>query len=132
MSKRRIAIFDRQTGSVLQELEGPERHVQAAILRLPATKDFLDLEPGVVATGRRVLDGQIVDAKPSVEAALKAIRMKRDQLLGGCDWTQASDAPVNRNAWAKYRQALRDITETTDPHNPIWPTPPNAKKGTKT
>ncbi len=38
------------------------------------------------------------------------VRDKRDSLLQSSDWTQLSDAPVNKAAWATYRQALRDIT----------------------
>jgi hypothetical protein len=57
---------------------------------------------------------------------LRPIRTKRDALLAASDWTQTSDAPVDSKAWAKYRQALRDLPELiTDPTQPItWPTPP--------
>lgn len=55
------------------------------------------------------------------------LRMKRDHLLRESDWTQVADAPVNKPAWASYRQALRDLPENTeDPANPIWPTPPES------
>lgn len=37
------------------------------------------------------------------------VREKRDHLLTGTDWTQVADAPVDQQAWAVYRQALRDI-----------------------
>lgn len=54
-------------------------------------------------------------------------RSRRDILLSACDWTQVADAPVDREAWAAYRQSLRDVT-TQDgfPLNIIWPTPPNS------
>ena len=39
-----------------------------------------------------------------------AMRGTRNQLLTSCDWTQVEDAPINKAAWAAYRQALRDIT----------------------
>lgn len=39
------------------------------------------------------------------------IRIKRNTLLSNSDWTQLEDAPVDKAAWATYRQALRDITE---------------------
>ena len=38
------------------------------------------------------------------------VRAKRNQLLIETDWTQVADAPVNKEAYATYRQALRDIT----------------------
>jgi len=32
-----------------------------------------------------------------------------------------------KQAWLDYRQALRDLPgNTTDPENPVWPTPPGA------
>lgn len=56
---------------------------------------------------------------------LLPLRNKRNVLLSASDWTQVSDAPVDKAAWAEYRQTLRDLPEnTTDPENPVWPTPP--------
>ena len=40
------------------------------------------------------------------------MRAVRNDLLSQSDWTQLPDAPVNREAWAKYRQALRDFPAT--------------------
>jgi len=37
------------------------------------------------------------------------IRLWRDRELASTDWTQLPDAPVNQNAWAAYRQGLRDL-----------------------
>lgn len=53
-----------------------------------------------------------------------AVRAERNEKLAACDWTQLPDAPVDREAWATYRQELRDITLQSDPFNIIWPTPP--------
>jgi len=54
------------------------------------------------------------------------IRFKRNQLLKDSDWTQVADAPVDKEAWATYRQELRDITSQTGfPDNIIFPSPPN-------
>lgn len=53
------------------------------------------------------------------------LRAKRDRLLAASDWTQVPDAPVDQQAWATYRQSLRDLpANTTDPRNPVWPTRP--------
>ena len=63
------------------------------------------------------------------EAAWDALRAQRDVRLFACDWTQLSDAPLTtdeKTAWTAYRQELRDLPEnTTDPFNPVWPTPPD-------
>ena len=53
------------------------------------------------------------------------MRHQRDRLLAASDWTQHLDAPVDRAAWAAYRQALRDFPATWEP-GPIadFPNPP--------
>jgi hypothetical protein len=38
-------------------------------------------------------------------------REERNRRLAACDWTQVSDAPVHREAWAAYRQELRDLRQ---------------------
>ena len=43
---------------------------------------------------------------------LERMRLHRDRLLKESDWTQVADAPVDRQAWATYRQALRDFPAT--------------------
>jgi hypothetical protein len=37
------------------------------------------------------------------------MRLHRDRLLKESDWTQVADAPVDKEAWATHRQALRDF-----------------------
>lgn len=52
-------------------------------------------------------------------------RELRGELLSACDWTQLQDAPVDKEAWAAYRQALRDITDQPGfPHDVSWPKEP--------
>jgi len=59
------------------------------------------------------------------EVYWSSFRNERVKLLTASDWTQIPDAPVDKEAWAIYRQALRDLPQnTTDPKNPVWPEPP--------
>jgi hypothetical protein len=59
------------------------------------------------------------------EQQATSIRNTRNQLLKESDWTQISDATVNKEIWLTYRQALRDITTQEGfPFNVIWPTQP--------
>jgi hypothetical protein len=52
-------------------------------------------------------------------------RKRRNKLLSASDWTQVEDAPVDKAAWATYRQALRDISAQTGfPWAVVWPTQP--------
>ena len=37
------------------------------------------------------------------------IRLWRNEQLSKSDWTQLVDSPVDKSAWAEYRQALRDL-----------------------
>jgi hypothetical protein len=47
---------------------------------------------------------------------LERMRKHRDRLLVASDWTQTTDDPTgNRDAWATYRQALRDFPSTWTP-----------------
>jgi len=53
------------------------------------------------------------------------VRTERNRLLQASDWTQLPDVPLTtKEAWAAYRQALRDVTLQPDPFNIVWPTPP--------
>lgn len=71
------------------------------------------------------LNQNVIDARETSEA-WDLLRSIRDSLLASTDWTQASDAPVDKTEWATYRQALRDLpANTTDPSNPTWPTKPS-------
>ena len=67
---------------------------------------------------------ELIDGQP-----LKELRTKRNTLLEQTDRYATLDYPHSNLAvqqtWFDYRQALRDLpTETEDPSNPIWPTPP--------
>jgi len=79
-----------------------------------------------------VVDGAVVDIPAStieqeeIDRAWIDLRGSRDRRLQSTDWTQVPDAPVDSQAWATYRQALRDLPDNTeDPRNPVWPTKPN-------
>jgi hypothetical protein len=55
----------------------------------------------------------------------KSVRTQRGDKLKDSDWTQVSDAPVDKAAWATYRQALRDVTQQSGfPWTITWPTQP--------
>ena len=59
------------------------------------------------------------------EEQAKAVRQQRGEKLKETDWTQVADAPVDKAAWATYRQALRDVTAQAGfPWNVEWPTQP--------
>lgn len=43
------------------------------------------------------------------EQKWEQIKLWRNSELALTDWTQLTDAPVDKAAWATYRQALRDL-----------------------
>lgn len=61
------------------------------------------------------------------------IRARRNSKLASCDWTQLPDNNLTdqaKQAWADYRQNLRDFMSTLpspvpNDYRPIWPTKPN-------
>lgn len=60
-----------------------------------------------------------------IASAAASARAERDRRLAACDWTQVADAPVDRAAWADYRQALRDVPDQPGfPDVIAWPEEP--------
>lgn len=63
-----------------------------------------------------------------VEQLYESLRRQRNKLLLESDWTQLADAPLTsdkKQEWATYRQALRDLPNTVDINNIVYPTAPN-------
>jgi hypothetical protein len=101
-----------------------------------------DLDPAMVPDGGHWIEGahdrfsrwendQVVLFTQSeidaaeIEEAWPELRRERNRRLSVSDWTQTMDAPVDRAAWAAYRQTLRDLpANTADPRAPQWPSPP--------
>jgi hypothetical protein len=70
------------------------------------------------------------EAKPTPtalteEQLTEQVRAERNELLTTSDWTQVDDSPVDKSAWATYRQLLRDVpTQAGFPNTITWPTSP--------
>jgi hypothetical protein len=55
----------------------------------------------------------------------KVVRDDRNKRLADCDWTQLPDSPADHEAWAAYRQDLRDVTAQVGfPWDITWPEQP--------
>ena len=75
------------------------------------------------------LDAEGVALRDAEQA--KNVRQMRDQKLKDSDWTQLADSPVDKAAWATYRQALRDLPNTNGfPWDMAWPKAPDAVEET--
>ena len=88
----------------------------------------------------KIVNGQVIPLTDEEETAFVAanaagvldepaskwarIRLKRDQLLAASDWMANSDVTMS-DAWATYREALRDLPSTeSDPDDIVFPTEP--------
>lgn len=90
---------------------------------------------GPVFTDKPATDTEPAQTAAEQEAAYKAqkdaehaksVRDQRNIKLSESDWTQVADAPVDKQAWAAYRQALRDITAQPGfPWDVQWPSQPD-------
>lgn len=95
--------------------------------------DSLDFMPNLISgeTGGIgwLWDGSTLTAPTSPQKTADELqaeaRAQRDRLLSESDWTQVLDAPVDKSAWATYRQALRDIPQQAGfPVAITWPVKP--------
>lgn len=86
--------------------------------------DVQVLEDKVVAIYVAV-DKSQAEIDQETEQAWAYIRRQRNQLLAACDWTQLSDANVDKELWSIYRQSLRDVPQNfINPGDVVWPIPP--------
>ena len=69
--------------------------------------------------------------KEGLEKRKNELRVKRNRLLAGTDWTQTQDVQSNmtaeqRNEWSEYRSALRNMTDDySDPNMAVYPAMPD-------
>jgi hypothetical protein len=66
------------------------------------------------------------DEEVSDDLYLARMRHWRDKELARTDWTQVADAPTDKEAWATYRQSLRDLPASdSDPRKIELPSAPS-------
>jgi hypothetical protein len=97
-----------------------------------ATQKLVPCDP-VVENGWayvvKVEDKTAEEIAADVASKAAQLRAARDNALKLSDWTQLTDAPVNKTEWANYRQALRDLPNDENwpnvelPHDPNWVEP---------
>lgn len=126
--------------ALFQAFQGTETNLAGNTLELVITQDTpqydANTQNAVLATvpvlenAQWVLKWAVTDktaeelAQPTATQAAQ-VRAERNQKLAVSDWTQLADAPVDKAAWAAYRQALRDITTQAGfPWAVDWPVAP--------
>ena len=69
------------------------------------------------------------DEEVSDDLYLARMRHWRDKELARTDWTQVADAPTDKEAWATYRQSLRDLPASdSDPRKIELPSAPSGNQ----
>lgn len=130
LSTLRIATFYPSSTSKQSEYGGPWGS-SAEYTHLPIPEGT---DPTLVHFVRHPDSGDIVCKLDPVKVEAKrqadwtALRNERNRRLSASDWTQLPDVKLTetqKEAWAVYRQALRDITaELEEPSGVAWPSEP--------
>jgi hypothetical protein len=95
----------------------------------PANQNLNQLNPTLV-DGQWLQTWQVTAASAEeiaerLERKEAEVRQQRNELLSACDWTQLPDSPADHEAWATYRQELRDVTAQAGfPWDVVWPETP--------
>lgn len=72
-----------------------------------------------------VENGEILLRDRTQVVTWQSIRNSRNRLLKQSDYTQMPDWPGDKQAWAEYRQTLRDLPQMYEnPSEVNWPTAP--------
>jgi len=103
------------------------QYSQAAGVELVDGKWFTKYILGPVFIDRETTAAEQEAAYKSAKDAdqAKSVRSTRNDKLKECDWTQITDATVDKVLWATYRQELRDISSQVGfPWTITWPTQP--------
>ena len=118
------SIYSLNTGVIRCIFTGPEHAVAPNLLPGEGYSSIIG-RPGI----DKIVDGELVIMPIPTAVLADRARAERNRLLMLSDWTQMPDVPLaTKQAWADYRQALRDITgQPGYPLEITWPTPPGAQ-----
>jgi len=127
-----LTSFPAQANDDLLASYGVQRVFSSTTPAITSTQVLEENTP-VLVDGRwtqawsvRDMTSEEVASRNDAQAA--QVRDERNAKLSESDWTQVADAPVDKAAWAAYRQALRDVPNQTEfPNSVAWPTPPTVQ-----
>jgi hypothetical protein len=133
-----VTVYDESTGLIIESFGGGQdfvsrmignrRYIQGGYSSLDyyvengVAVKFPERPENVAVAWNHITKSWDIDLV-AVEANIRA---QRDGFLFSSDWTQLPDVPLaTKEAWAAYRQDLRDITAQSGfPLNINWPTAP--------
>lgn len=124
-------VYDNQTGVIVMNRNLSDAQVEKICAE---NTNWSYIDGAVDSVSERVVNLQTLKIEKRsrrIPSIANLIREQRKLLLAGCDWTQTADSPLSaesKQAWAAYRQALRDLPDEQGSVNSIddvvWPTPP--------
>jgi hypothetical protein len=99
------------------------------MIPLPEGLDPTNVQVVIAEDGSVTLQADHAKLEAKTAQAWTDLRTRRNQLLTASDWTQLADTHMSqdkKDAWATYRQELRDLPETvTSPTDLVpWPLDP--------
>jgi hypothetical protein len=119
--------YSKTSGEILYSVTGDKK-----FLITEETDEVGFVDGSYSSDAYKVVDGSVVHKSSEeieaeeIQQAWVQLKAERSRRLFATDWTQVSDAPVDHQAWAVYRQQLRDLpANTPDPRYPVWPRPPS-------
>jgi hypothetical protein len=124
-----LTSFPAQATDEMLASFGVERVFFATQPEITNTQVLVEGTP-VIANNRwtqvwRVRDMTAEEITQRNDTQAAQVRTDRNALLSASDWTQVADSPVDKAAWATYRQSLRDITAQAGfPWTITWPDAP--------
>lgn len=146
------AVFYDEFGKITEIRGGPKHSCEVALTLEPSmtgliTEEAVGFDTHYVADGTlREMPPQpsdehifdyaarkwVHDPAPAHQQAMFELRVRRNNCLESCDWTQMPDAPLDaaiKAAWQTYRQQLRDLPsnypDVTSIDDVEFPTPPS-------
>ena len=129
-----VCGWDENGKSPAYRIEETEELAQAAVARiLPENSEVFYCETPagdpayfvVNADAQTVAEDSATRSADDLAAKWSGIRAERDALLAACDWMANSDV-IMSDAWATYRQALRNLPASqSNPDNVVFPEEPS-------
>lgn len=124
-------LYNKTTGEIVGCANLSETQLSKVLSEQPEV-DYINIyTTGSKSIAVDVNTKKLKKVTPPSQNITGLIRQQRMGLLASTDWTQMPDSPLSpglKQAWADYRQALRDLPDEQGNVNSItdvvWPTPP--------
>lgn len=112
-------VYQYSMRSGVQEIEG-KWYTNYVLGPIFTDREATETEPAKTAAEQEAEYIAMKDAEQATN-----VRRTRTEKLKDSDWTQIADSTADKQAWATYRQALRDISAQSGfPWTITWPDAP--------